>query len=230
MLRILMQGNSKRLEFVNLRRQLSNQRTLYVRLVEIPYRTERGEIAGLVHLIEDITRVVTLRQQLDTANYELQQGSDFFQVLASIAAHQVGEPLTAIRGFVELLLDGASGPLNEQQAIQLRSVAQSALQLQQATVGIMGMLQAAAKQVHLSLRPTELGELVHEALAMLEMKIHDKAIHVCYEVDKPLPRVLCDSDQTVTLLHNLLRMGVECAAKTGRLDIRLAQTPDQKRV
>lgn len=230
MLRILMQGDSERLELANLRRQLSDRRTLHVRIVEIPYRTEQGEIAGLVHLVEDVSDVVALRQQLDAANYELNQGSDFFRVLAAIAAHQVGEPLTTIRGFVELLLDGAFGPLNEQQALQLRSVAQSALQLQQATVGIVGMLHAAANQVHLSLRPTDLGELVHEALATLEMKIHDKAIHVLYEVDRMLPRVMCDSDQTATLLHNLLRIGIECAAKTGRLEIRLAQTPDQKRV
>lgn len=247
----LLNGSAERLQFDIVGRDLADDRLIYLRLTDLPYRNEQGQISGIVHLLEDISTTAIQQQQvlqqrnelallqqqlnkaLDTlaaANDELSQAQAFSQSFIAIAAHQLGEPLTAIRGFVELMLQGAFGTLSEAQLLHLQSVSQGSEQLQRVIASLIGMLQIASKQIHPTPQPTELADLINEVLADLEQEILRKAIQVVRHMPDNLPPVLCDTNQIVTVLRNILRIAVTCAPEAGELRIRLDTMLDQDRV
>jgi len=206
---------------------------------------------GIVHLLEDIStsahqqqqvlqqrnELALLKQQLTTtldklsaANAELSQTNAFSQSFTAIAAYQLGEPLTIIRGFVELMLNGTFGALNEAQLVHLQSVAQGSQQLQRVITSLIGMLQIASKQIRPSLQPTELPEVIDEVLADLDLEISSKAIQVVCHSPDALPPALCDAGQIVTVIRNILRIAVASIPEGGHLTIRLDRMLDQDRV
>jgi signal transduction histidine kinase len=114
------------------------------------YRDRTGRITGLLHLVEDVTEMGTIDQQLAqsrnelrllegrlarqnlelaAANAELRRLDEMKSQFIAVATHELRRPLTAIRGYLEMLLDEEFGPLADDQRQSLEVVQKSARRL-----------------------------------------------------------------------------------------------------
>ncbi len=149
-----------------------------------------------------MTQAVAARAEAERANGAK---SDFLAVMS----HELRTPLAAIMGYQELLADGITGPINEQQAQQLGRIKVSARHLLSLIDEILTFTRLDAGQETLIIEPTDLGSVIDESVELVESMARSR--HLELQVVKPLVETIIQTDSTKVrqMLVNLLSNAVK---------------------
>jgi signal transduction histidine kinase len=218
-------GESARFQLQWVNRDRPDGGTGYFTLVNLPWYDEQGRIAGLIHVVQDVTEMGALEQQLmqqrnalrlmeralreqnaqlATVNAELRRLDRAKSAFVSIAAHELRTPLASITGYVEMLLDGDAGALNQRQADILKVVDGSAERLLRITRDLLDAARIEAGRLELILRPTSLPELLTETLAEFRPQLAAREQSIIRDEEPGLPLALIDRGRAAQVLANLL--------------------------
>ena len=119
-----------------------------------PWTRPEGGIGGLIIYFEDTTEQTRARKELEDlalAAASAAAASRAKDAFLAAMSHELRTPLNAIIGFTSVLLDGAPGPLNDEQRRQLAMVQESGHRLLDVVVRILDVAEAAS---HESATPT----------------------------------------------------------------------------
>jgi signal transduction histidine kinase len=135
----------------------------------------RGKFLGTVSIFRDITHQV----EVDRLK------SDF----VATVSHELRTPMTSIRGYVDILLMGAAGSLNEQQAQFLGVVKRNTKQLSILVNDLLDVSRIESGKVNLNLQELDVVEIINEAInALIRLsKDEDKKMLVEFEPDQVTP-------------------------------------------
>lgn len=110
--------------------------TRYWRPVNTPVLDERGEVAYIIHAVEDVTEAVVLQREKQDehqlvidANRALQASNEELEAFSYSVAHDLRAPLRGIQGFSEALLEDHAASLDEQGRSYLKRVSAAALRM-----------------------------------------------------------------------------------------------------
>ena len=131
--------------------------------------------------------------------------SDFLAVMS----HELRTPLNAIIGYVSLLADGVTGPLNERQLTQLARVKASANHLLHLIEQILSLSRIEARREDLRLEEVDARGIVAETTGLVEPLMATKGLVL--DVDLPSDPSLVETD--VTKLRQILLNLLTNAAK-----------------
>ncbi len=250
-LRSILAGELPRFELNWVNRDIGEEQPLYLTMVTLPWYDATGEICGLLHLIQDITEVGIIDQQLShqrnelrllkaqleqqnrvlaAANAELQHLADLKAQFVMMTTHELRTPLTAIRGYVEMLLDDDFGPLPAGPRDALTLVAQSVSRLQTISEALMDATRIETERVELLLQPADLLEIVQKILAEFEPQLQKKAQQLVFCAPPSLPKVLCDRTRTEQIVSNLLSNANRYTPEGGQITVRLLLVEEQEMV
>lgn len=187
-----------------------------------PLRDAAGNVAGLVGAAIDVTE----RWRAEATMRSLEQQKEQF---LTAAAHDLKNPLAAVKGFVQLLqLRSATGPLEREQvrrpleAINGIVSQMTALVNEMLDVARLGMGQA----LDLSLAPTDLREVARRVVAYY-IATEERPITVDLP-DQPLVGNW-DRERLERVLYNLLSNAVKYSPEGGPIAVRLAKEEDEQR-
>jgi signal transduction histidine kinase len=244
----ILAGKLPRLELSLINRETADSRTLYLTIVNLPYRDEQGQIVGLLYFVEDHTEAGILEQSLSqsrnqlflaqeqlahqnmelaTANAELRRLDDLKSTFVSVAAHELRTPLTAIQGYVEMLVDRDVGPLTERQGEYLAIIQSSARRLFHITSSLLDVTRIEAGRVDLMLRPTDLFAIVQEVAAEYEPQLTANAQRLTIYHPPDLPPVLCDSVRTSHIVGNLLSNAIKYSPRNACIEISVVPAQEE---
>lgn len=177
-------------------RKIENQLIQVIRELEIrnlEISTDRDQ--ALTELHERERDEFALRQKTE----ELARSNRDLEQFASLAAHDLQEPLHSIQVFLDLLQVKHGSSLNEQGQSYLNRVTKAASRMQQLIEGLLVYSRLDAPE--LTGMPLSLPEFVGEILTDLEGHIRELQAEI-YVGD--LPRIHGDPLQTRQLLQNLI--------------------------
>ncbi|NLE46292.1 MAG: PAS domain-containing protein [Chloroflexi bacterium] len=215
---------------------------VYLSMVILPHYDREARITGLVHLMQDVTEMGMIDQQLAqsrnelqllqdrlrqrnlelaAANAELQRVDEIKSTFVSVAAHELRSPLTSISGYVEMLLDADFGPLTESQRERLSIVQGSARRLLTTTEALLDLTRIEAGRVQLMLQPTDLSTLVERVIAEFEPQLKAKAQRLTVRAITDLPPALCDAARVVQIVSNLLSNASRYSPPGGSITVSL---------
>jgi signal transduction histidine kinase len=244
----MLAGKLPRLELSLINREATDRRTLYLTMVNLPYRDGQGQIVGLIYFVEDRTEAGILKQSLSqsrnelrlaqeqlahqnmelaTANAELRRLDDLKSTFVSVAAHELRTPLTAIQGYVEMLIDRDVGPLTDRQREYLAIVQSSVQRLFHITSSLLDVTRIEAGRVDLVLRPTDLFALVQEVAAEYEPQMTANAQRLTIHHPPDLPPALCDPARTSRIIGNLLSNAIKYSPRNARIEISVALAQEE---
>jgi PAS domain S-box-containing protein len=153
-------------------------------------RTPSHEAIGMVMALRDITKEV----EADRAKTEF----------ISTVSHELRTPMTSIKGYTELLLHGAAGPLSDSQREWLGTVARNAGRLSLLINDLLDVAQIEAGKVRLNLRPVAMPELVEQVFQTLQTQAEKKGLALKLTAAPGLPFIEVDSDRMIQVLMNLI--------------------------
>ena len=180
-----------------------------------PMRDEQGSINSIVVVMTDITDAADLQAQLMHAEKMAAVGQ-----LVSGVAHEVNNPLAAIVGFTDLLLENSTVPAGAKE--ELRVILQEA----QRTKRIVQNLLSFARQTPARREAVQVNEIVRQTLELRAYDFASKGVEIVEKLDANLPDVLGDSQQFQQVFLNILNNAfdaVEEAGGPGRIEIETAQ-------
>ena len=138
--------------------------------------------------------------------------------LATTIAHELGTPLNAISGHLQLLGEEEVG-----------ARARERLKVIDAQVDrLIGIVRDVLKSMRVPeprLEPTDLNGVIEEVLALVAPVVEKRGIRVSLRLAADLPRIPGDSDQIEQVLMNLLTNSMDAMASGGTLSVATAFVP-----
>lgn len=122
----------------------------------------------------------------------------------SLVTHELRSPLNTINGYLDLLLEGIAGEINEQQQEFIRRARSSSEHLYALLEDLLLTSRADTGQLRLNRAPASLVELVTGAVDELEVTALDSKVSLATDLAADLPILLVDSVRLQQVLRNLL--------------------------
>ena len=175
-----------------------------------PLRDRVGTVLGAVIVFSDLSRLKDLEREKRRGERLAAFGS-----LASGIAHEIKNPLVAIRTFAELL------PERFEDEDFRRDFSAIALKEIERIDQLVARLRALAVPSHQSFRSVDVIEPLEETLALLRGQFLQKRIRTTRAYGASNTRISGDSDQLKQLFLNLLINAVEAMEHDGEVIVRL---------
>ena len=158
-----------------------------------PMRDESGQVASIVVVMTDITDAAMLQAKLMHTEKMAAVGQ-----LVSGVAHEVNNPLTAILGFADLLIDHPDVP--EFAKSDLRVILEEA----QRTKQIVQNLLSFARQMPPQRKPVQINGILRQTLALRAYDFANHGVKIIERFSPNVREVVGDSHQLQQVFLNIL--------------------------
>jgi PAS domain S-box-containing protein len=170
-----------------------------------PMRDEGGEVSSVVVLMTDITDAAMIQAKLVHTEKMAAVGQ-----LVSGVAHEVNNPLTAIMGFSDLLMENPEVPGSARKDLQV------ILEEAQRTKEIVQNLLSFARQRPPQRQSLQINDILRKTIALRAYDFSNHGVEVVERFDDRLPELIGDSHQLQQVFLNILNNAYDAVRATGR--------------
>jgi two-component system NtrC family sensor kinase len=184
-----------------------------------PMRDEQGEINSVVVVMTDITDAASLQAKLMHTEKMAALGQ-----LVSGVAHEVNNPLAAIVGFTDLLLENPAVPDDAKEELQV------ILQEAQRTRVIVQNLLSFARQMPAQREPAQVNTILKQTMKLRAYDLENHGVELTEKYAAELPMVIGDPHQLQQVFLNILNNAydaVQETRRTGKIEVQTVHRSDK---
>lgn len=156
-------------------------------------------------------------EELKNANQRLQELDRLKSMFIASTSHELRTPLNSIIGFSSIMLEGWSGELNPEQKEQISIVLSAGKQLLALINDIIDISKLEAGKLEVNIEDFRLGDLVDEAMSIMENEISEKGLVLTTDVEDIT--LISDRRRVFQCLMNLLSNAIKFTEK-GKIEIK----------
>lgn len=210
-----------------------------------PYSTQDGKTIeavadGLTIAIQNALRFEeienfnrTLQQKIDEATHKLQRTNQKLRLLdetkddfISMASHQLRTPLTSVKGYVSMVLDGDAGSI---QPLQRKLLNQAFISSQRMVYLISDLLNVSRLRTgKFVIEPmaTNLAAVVKDEVEQLLETAKGRDVELTYHRPDDFPALMLDEIKMRQVIMNFLDNAIYYTPSGGRIEVRLEDKPE----
>jgi signal transduction histidine kinase len=174
-------------------------------------------------LIKSVILEIQRRQEIEKID---KAKSEFI----SIASHQLRTPLTAVKGYISMILDGTYGQLAEKQAKPLENVYQSNERLIRLVNDLLNLSRLDAGKIEFSPELISLEEMVSDIIEELRINAEKKGLYIkMVKPQEPLPKIMVDQDKLRQVILNIVDNAIKYT-KEGGVTFELKKLDEQEEI
>lgn len=171
-------------------------------------------------------RVRERTQDLQSANDRLQELDSLKSTFVSIVSHELRTPMTSIKGLIENMIDGLTGPLNERQSFYLNRVKHNIERLTRMINDLLDLSRIEAGKMELQYSTVNVGSLAREVVELLQPMAQERHLALLIQVVDPIPLIQADRDKLIQILTNLMTNAIKFTKPSGTVTVEVCQQDD----
>ncbi len=171
---------------------------------------------------------LTLQEEIDQATKKLRRTNDKLKALdetkdefISMASHQLRTPLTSVKGYVSMVLEGDAGPLNEQQEKLLTQAFISSQRMVYLIADLLNVSRLRTGKFVIERTSTSLPNVISGELDQLRETAKAKGLELNFIKPKDFPLVMLDETKTRQVIMNFIDNAMHYTPSGGKIKIEL---------
>lgn len=166
-------------------------------------------------------------RDLRKANAQLKKLDAAKSEFISIASHQLRTPLTVIKGYISMMLEGNFGPLSKMEEESLHKVFESNERLIQLVENLLNISRIESGRLQFNYQDTDLNKMVESVMEELEANAKKKGLILQYKSPaKPVSVLKLDDEKIRQVVMNLIDNAIKYT-KQGSVTVKLEQDGDK---
>ena len=177
-------------------------------------KMEKGDLSQEV-AVRSKDEIGTLAHAFNNMAASLATQETLRRNMVSDVAHELRTPLSNIQGYLEAVQDGLLAPNSE----LINSLHEESLLLNRLINDLQELSLAEAGQLRLNKQPTDLVEIVKQAVKNSQPRAGEQQVFLESELAEDLPEVAVDQERVGQILRNLIDNGIEHTAVNGHIKV-----------
>ena len=166
-------------------------------------------IKSVLKEVQQRERMQNLASELSSVNAELKQFDKTKTEFISIASHQLRTPLTVIKGYISLALEGTLGAISKQAKESLGKAAFSTEQLVKLVNELLNLSRMESGKITYAFAINNFSLIVKEVIQELRPQAEPKKLKLVLEPKENLEQFIFDRDKirevVINLIHNAVK-------------------------
>jgi signal transduction histidine kinase len=154
------------------------------------------------------------------ANEKLRKLDKAKSEFISIASHQLRTPLTVIKGYISMILEGSFGKLKIKQKEALKKVFASGERLIQLVENLLNISRIESGRMQFNYEEVSLEEAIENLLDQLKLKAEKKNIKLLFKKINKIEKIKIDKEKISQVIINLVDNAIKYTEK-GKVEISL---------
>ena len=202
-------------------------------------RTLETIINGLIVAIQNAMRFeeiqnfnITLQRRVDEATAQLRRTNAKLEALdetkddfISMASHQLRTPLTAVKGYLSMLLEGDAGMIKPLQKKMLNQAFMSSQRMVFLIADLLNVSRLKTGKFVIERTPINLANLIQEEIGQLRETATSQSLSLTFEKPKEFPKLMLDETKTRQVVMNFIDNAVHYTPSGGHISVELMDKP-----
>lgn len=176
---------------------------------------------------------ITLQQRIEDATRKLRRTNEKLRDLdeskddfISMASHQLRTPLTSVKGYISMMLEGDGGKINNTQKTMLNQAFFSAQRMVYLIADLLNVSRLKSGKFVIEPKVVDLSNLVSEEMGQMMEIASSKNQTLTYNKPKNFPKLNLDETKTRQVVMNYIDNALYYTPQGGKIDIVLEDKPE----
>ncbi|MBA3724495.1 MAG: HAMP domain-containing histidine kinase [Candidatus Levybacteria bacterium] len=160
-----------------------------------------------------------LYSEVQNTNLRLKELDLLKNEFVSVASHELRTPMTAIKSYLWMALEGRGGDLNEKQRYYIQRGYNSVDRLIRLVNDMLNISRIEAGRITIDMQSLDLNALAKEVVEEVQPRAKEVGVKVSMSHHETLPHVLADPDKIKEVFFNLLGNSIKFTPKDGTVTV-----------
>ena len=165
------------------------------------------------------------QQELVEKNREIERANQMKSEFLASMSHELRTPLNAVIGFSELMLDGITGDINDEQQECLNDILSSGQHLLELINDVLDLSKVEVGKMEFRPVDLDISDVINEAVQTVKSLMDQKEHTVNIRVEEGIGQIYADKSRLRQVLLNLLSNATKFTHQGGAIDV-TAETKD----
>ena len=165
--------------------------------------------------------------QLKRSNAKLKALDETKDEFISMASHQLRTPLTSVKGYLSMVLEGDAGKLTDTQYKLVDQAYTSSQRMVYLIADLLNLSRLRTGKFVIDLSPVNMAELIHGEIEQLRETAAARDIKITYHQPSQFPILQLDMTKIQQVLMNLIDNAIYYTPPGGKVEIRLKKLPGE---
>jgi signal transduction histidine kinase len=179
--------------------------------------------------VEKIRRFnITLKEQVERATRDLRDANEQLKDLdklkdefLSIASHDLRTPMTAIKGYLWMAINGRAGDIGNPALKRYLDISYASSERMISLINdLLNVSRIKAGRMQMVFEDIDFKSIVDQVFAELASKSTEKSIELKYDGPKDLPHVIADKQKMAEVLQNLIGNSLKFTPEKGKITVK----------
>jgi signal transduction histidine kinase len=144
----------------------------------------------------------------------------------SMASHQLRTPLTSVKGYVSMVLDGDAGELSEQQRKLLNQSFVSSQRMAYLISDLLNVSRLRTGKFVIESAPCDLSKVIEQEVSQLIETAKSRDLTLAYHKPKHFPALMLDENKLRQVIMNFIDNAIYYTPGGGHIDVYLEDKPE----
>jgi signal transduction histidine kinase len=160
-------------------------------------------------------------KQLKESNAKLKALDEAKDDFISMASHQLRTPLTSIKGYLSMVMEGDAGEINDTQKNMLGQAFFSSQRMVYLIADLLNVSRLRTGKFIIEPAPVNLATVVQEELGQLKETAKSRGLTLTYEKPKDFPDIMLDETKTRQVIMNFCDNAIYYTPAGGKINVKV---------